>query len=666
MSELKRLYNLKTLFLLLALIIINTGLFMMSCDKEKKITLTGDELQTYIDEYPDFLKQTKTNSILMSSMNMYKTGFASDNIKKTAESYGRLENVTLTADDNRGIVVFSDYGLTDIFLLAFLMIMATRLLAERRKGLVNMIRSTQNGRARLYFHRILILLFSALIGGILLYGGNLLGSTIIYGTSDLSRGIQSIPEFMLCPYKISVAGYIIASCFLKTAVCFGAALVFYLIISVFGTAAAYITTALAAVVELLLYNLIISISELNGLKFINIIAVLKCNETFRVCQNINIFGNAVPVLTCDAVFLTALILISISIGFFVHGKMYVKSRNLLSGIDEKIKKILEKFALQRTLLGWELYKTLIKQGGIIFILAAFALTYSASVKYRYIYLFNIYEEQYYDEYAGEITSEKLDQMEEEKVWLEREIEICTQRLEEELSSKHPDQNYMQLISQRLGYAQRHIEGLIPVYENAKDGMEYIERTGRKIDLIKPYSYDLLLQRDRTTRNRASLYILIGIIGAVSGIFAFDKQNNMSFTLRSSYRGRGRLNFSKVAVVFGISIILCISLHMIQFVQIGKLLGFNNLSSPLQSLMFMRDRELFVNIREYLILLFAVRCLSAFFVGIICMAVSRLCPDTVSAMGVSIFILAVPAVFSELVNGAGFINAVYLISGELIM
>lgn len=661
MSELKRLYNLKTLFLLLALIIINTGLFMMSCDKEKKITLTGDELQTYIDEYPDFLKQTKTNSILMSSMNMYKTGFASDNIKKTAESYGRLENVTLTADDNRGIVVFSDYELTDIFLLAFLMIMASRLLVERRKGLVNMIRSTQNGRARLYSYRIIILLISALIGGILLYGGNLLGSTIIYGSSDLSRGIQSIPEFMLCPYKISVAEFILYSCFLKVTACFGAALVFYLIISVFGTAAAYVTTALVAVAELLLYNLIIPVSALNGFKFINIIAVLKCGEIFRVCQNINIFGKAVPALTCDAVFLIILVLISIALGFYIHGKMYVKSRNILSGIDEKIKKILERFAIQRTLLGWELYKTLIKQGGVIFILAAFALTYSASVKYRYIYLFNEYEDQYYDMYVGEITYDKLDKMEEEKVWLEKEIEICTRRLSEVSESSAGER-----LRRRLDYAERHLVGLAPVYENAKDGMEYIERTGRIIHLIKPYSYDLLLQRDRTTRNRASLYILIGIIGAVSGIFAFDRQNNMSYTLRSSYRGRGRLNISKVAVVFGISIILCISLHMIQFVQIRDLLGFNNLSSPLQSLMFMRDKELFVNIREYLIILFAVRCISAFAVGIICMTVSRLCPDTVSAMGVSVFILAVPAVFSELVNGAGFINAVYLISGELIL
>ncbi len=666
MSELKRLYNLKTLFILLALVIINTGLFMMSCDTDKQITLTGNDLQTYIDEYPDFLKQTKNNSILMSSMNMYKSGYASDNIRKTAESYEKLENITLKADDNRGIVVFSDYELTDIFLLAFLMIMAARLLSERRKGLVNMIRSTKDGRAKLYSYRIIILFISAVIGGILLYGGNLLGSSIIYGTSDLSRGIQSIPEFMLCPFKISISEYILLSCFLKVAACFAAALVFYLVISIFGTAAAYVITGLAAVAEFLLYTLIIPVSSMNGLKFINIIAVLRCSEIFKVCQNINIFGNAVSAINCDAVFLAILLLINISVGFYIHGKMYVQSRNLFSGIEEKIKKILEKFAIQRSLLGWELYKTLIKQGGVIFIIAAFALTYSASIKYRYIYIVNEYEEYFYNVYEGELNDEKFDDMTKEKDNLERTIERCNRRIEQLMQSEYDNRDIIARLDSELQRAIRKLNGLMPVYENAKDGMEYIQRTGRQIDLIKPYSYDLLLQRDRTTRNRASLYILMGIIGAVSGIFAFDKQNNMTFTLRSSYRGRCFLNISKIITVFGISVILCTALHMIQLVQIGNLLGFNNLSSPLQSLMFMRDRELHVSIREYLFLLFAVRSISAFGVGVICMIISRVCPDTVSAMGVSVFILAVPAVFSELVNGAGFINAVYLISGEMMM
>ena len=61
MSEFKRLFGRKTVFMLLALVIINVGLFMMSFATEKDITLTGSELERYISEYPEFLRKTKEN-----------------------------------------------------------------------------------------------------------------------------------------------------------------------------------------------------------------------------------------------------------------------------------------------------------------------------------------------------------------------------------------------------------------------------------------------------------------------------------------------------------------------------------------------------------------------------------------------------------------------------
>ncbi|MCQ2417001.1 MAG: hypothetical protein MJ071_04210 [Oscillospiraceae bacterium] len=288
------------------------------------------------------------------------------------------------------------------------------------------------------------------------------------------------------------------------------------------------------------------------------------------------------------------------------------------------------------------------------------------MKYKYVCLVNEYEEYYYNMFEGEITSEKLAAIEKKKINLEDTIASCRMEIEKLMQSENDNSTAIAALDFEIAEAESHLEGLMPVYENAKDGMEYIERTGHSIQLIKPYSYDLLLQRDRSTRTRASLYILIGIIGAVSGIFAFDRQNNMNASLRSAYRGRWKLNITKTAIVFAVSVILCLALHMIQFVQIGKMFGYNNITSPLQSLMFMRDWKLQISIREYLILLFAARSLSAFLIGIICMGISRICTDTVSAMGVSAFLLAVPAIFTEFISESVFFNPLNLISGTFLM
>ena len=184
---------------------------MMSFATEKNITLTGDELETYISEYPEFLRNTRENRDSLSMLNMYKDGFAADNIEKTALAYGKLEDMTVKSGENREIVLFLQYKLSDVIMLCFLMIISIGFLKERRKGTVNLIRSTAKGRGILYFQRVGILAVSAVIAGVILYGSNLLAMLIQSGNTDFSRSIQSLPEFMQCHYGITITEYIFIS-----------------------------------------------------------------------------------------------------------------------------------------------------------------------------------------------------------------------------------------------------------------------------------------------------------------------------------------------------------------------------------------------------------------------------------------------------------------------
>ena len=663
MSEFKRLFGIKTVFILLALVIINVGIFIMSFATEKNITLTGDELETYISEYPEFLRSTRENKDSLSMLNMYKDGFASDNIEKTALAYGKLENITVKSGDNRGIVLFLQYKLSDVIMLCFLMIISIGFLKERKKGTVNLIRSTAKGRDILYFQRVGILAVSSVIAGIILYGSNLLAMLIQSGKIDFSRSIQSLPEFMQCHYGITIAEYIFISVSLKIIACFLCAIAFYILISVFGTGFSYAVSALFAVLELLLYSLVIPVSTINSLKYINIFALINCEGFLSVCRNINVFGKAVPALNCNIVFICCMCVTLVSVGYFIHGKMYVGKKNLLRNMSEKIRKLLEKNSLQKTLFGLESFKLLIKQGGLIFATAAFLLALSSALKYDYIYKINPKEQLWYDRFKGVITEEVFLKAENELIILEDKMYNLQDEIRDLVSRETYSQESLDRLYLKLEKVNEEIDSLMPVYENISDGCEYTARTGNAVNLIEPYSYDLLIQHDKQTRNRASLFILIGIIGAVSGVFAYDRQNNMFSTQRCIYRGRKMLTLTKIGLVCIVCTVICISIHLIQFVQIGNLLGYNNLDVPVQSLMFMRDFKPYISISEYLILLFAVRVSAACLIGIICTLISRFSSDTTTAMGISLFILAVPSV---LISNENIFSCIYLISGELVL
>lgn len=666
MSEFKRLFGIKTAFILLALVIINVGIFMMSFATEKNITLTGDELETYISEYPEFLRNTRENRDSLSMLNMYKDGFAADNIEKTALAYGKLEDITVKSGENREIVLFLQYKLSDVIMLCFLIIISIAFLKERRKGTVNLIRSTAKGRGILYFQRVGILAVSSVIAGVILYGSNLLAMLIQSGNTDFSRSIQSLPEFMQCHYGITIAEYIFISVSLKVIACFLCAIAFYILISVFGTGFSYTVSALFAVAELLLYSLVIPVSTINSLKYINIFALINCEGFLSVCRNINVFGKAVPALNCNIVFICCMCIILVSVGYFIHGKMYVGKKNFLRNTSEKIRKLLEKISFQKTLFGWESFKLLIKQGGLIFMAASFFLALSSAMKYDYIYKINPKEQLWYDRFKGVITEEVFLKAENELIILEDKMYNLQDEIRDLVSRETYSQESLDRLYLKLEKVNEEIDSLMPVYENISDGCEYTARTGNAVNLIEPYSYDLLIQHDKQTRNRASLFILIGIIGAVSGIFAYDRQNNMFSTQRCIYRGRKMLTLTKIGLVCIVCTIICISIHLIQFVQIGNLLGYNNLDVPVQSLMFMRDFKPYISISEYFILLFAVRVSAACLIGIICTLISRFSTDTTTAMGISLFILAVPSVFADVIPGESIFSCIYLISGEIVL
>lgn len=660
MNELKRVYGRKIIMLSAILVLMNFILFTLSCDSGRDITAADDELTEYISSYNQTIESTVKQSQNLSMLNIYSDGFGSKNIEKTAKDFSALSDITLTYGDNRGIVILSDYHMTDLVFAAFMIIISAVLLAERRNGLANLIRSTSGGRTRLYFSRIGVLIISAVFGAILLYGGNYLGAILTFGDMGTSRAIQSVPEFSMCTYRISIGEYLLCSTGVKILAVLTAALLFFTLISLLGTVGAYLFGGVFAAVQILFYLIIPSVSSLNVLKYVNIFAAIRTDDYFRMYQNLNVFGRPVCILDTGIIFCIAVLIICFISGILIHGKMYLKGEHFAERIILAMRKLAEKYAVCRTLFGWEGYKIIVRQYGGIIVICAFLAAYSQAVKYDYFYPQNPYELEWYAKYEGEMTAEKLSDMETQKARLERSIEMFQRMLDKILSEAPVDWNSWGKTKAFLDEAQAKYDTLLPIMENVRSGMEYTARTGNTISLIKPYSYDLLFRRDVKTVRRNSLFILIGIICAVSGVYSFERQNRMDGTLRSAYRGRTALNICKIVWVVLICAVLCVAVHSVQLIRIDMQLGLNDLNAPIQSLDFMRDYPTYMTIRQYIIGKFATRAFAACVVGLVCTSISKLCSDTSSSMGICAFAAAASCFIPQIVSETDWVSALFWI------
>lgn len=650
MFEIKRiLLNRKTLMLIIVITLLNFILFSLNCDSNRDITVQGDDLRHYVENvYPEFLAGTAKQAETLSQIKLSGEpgSFIKRNIKKTGDDFKKLSGVQAVYGENRGIVLFSDYHLTDIIFLGIILLLVFGFDEENSKGLKFIIRTTVKGRMCLAVYRVIGLVIGTAAMAVLLYGGNILAAYISFGDMELTRPIQSVPEFMRCSFNISIGQYFIYQTLLKCVAVLAAAVLLYLFISIFNSLITAIAFAALTVASLMLYSLILPTSSLNILKFANIVALLKTDDFFREYCNLNIFGIPVGMLVVSLIFAAILLIIASIFAIAINGRIYDKPAAVpLYNVTDKLSSFLSKKRPQLPLFLWEGLKILIYQKGIVFIAICFLIPLSSALKYRYLYAFDKFELDWHKKYDGVITRELLNEMNDEHLVLSEKLERATEELDKYLREGGSPYTigYMNAEKDRNNL-EKQVKALERIIETTESGLQYYEETGRKVWLIKPYSYEMLLKDDIKTVQRNTLYILLGIIGAFAAVMSYERQNGMTLTIRTAYRGRLRLIAIKLLWIFVISVSFALAVHFIQFFQISSsIMQYNDLSVPIQSLSFMRDFPIYISIRLYLILLYALRAGAAFACGIFVSLVSSFRNDSISVMGICVLCVIVPYV-----------------------
>ena len=665
MAELLRVFGRRNLIILLLLVFLNTGIFILCADPEKSITKTGEELEHYLNNYPQYIEKTIKTGKIRSNMKLYQEGFAADYLKKSISKYEALRGIEVTYGDNRGLVLFFQYHLSELFALVFVFVIVMDFFSERKKGLDNLIRSTVKGRNVLFLQRIGILAIASVTSVTVLFGFSLAGVKLTIGAEGLNRLIQSIPEYQKCVYPFSIGQYIIYTCAIKAAGIFFAGMLLYTVLGLFGK---FISTVLVIVLftgEIALTLTIDPVSSLNAFRYINIYTLIRTDDFFTGCVYLNLFGNAVHGLKAAIIVLGLLTIILVTVGFIVNGIMHVRNSRTGEKITGVFRRIAEKFALQRSLVHWELYKTLILQGALFIFVGLLGIHIYMSYRYEYLYPVDAMNKLYYIRYHGEITRELYEEAAGEMQRMEDTYARLKESFEKAESAAVPNgaQIYNLTILMQNNEADRN--NLQPVIDDMMTARAYSEARGENLWLVEPFTYDLFINRDTRTRRRASFLALIVIIGGLAGIYSYDRQSRMGQQIHSSYRGRNvqRVLKPSIAVITGAATV--IAFHLIQYIHLSNTYVFSDFDVPVQSIPFMRDFPLEITIKSYLILVFAARALAGIAAALITAMISRYCSDRFSTIGIAVLVFTIGMFAAELVPAAGSLDITQWMSTSLV-
>lgn len=663
MKELYRVFiNKQTALFLAILVLLNVTFYLYQCNDHIDITLQGEELEQYLSFYPEFLDQIDENVSNMKLLSIYQkdSSFVNRNLDQTAKDYDKLHGITLQAGENRGIATFLSFHLTDLLLLAFCIYLVLRLIEDRGKGLHYMIRSTSGGRLHLCCQRILILFVSITAVCLLLYGGSFLVSLLRYGDASLQRPLQSVPEFMYHPLPITIGEYLLLNLLLKLLAGISFSLLLYACFGLFKHLLAWCIFLSFSLLEYFAYQVFLSTGKFNVLKYVNLYTLLRTEDFFTKYLNLNLFGQIISIQKALLIASLLLVPILIALSLFGHAKRYVNITTSRNSLIDRIQRKLSQHEKQLPLLLWEGRKIFFQQGGILFFLLIFILAFSSARSQNYIYPKNDYDIRCYEKYNAPITQDMTKDIQAEYDDLVDVIGRCQRnydKLEKESKKYLPDRTsdtrYIQMLGDMDGFAnritkyQQRLDSVSIIKETAETGLEYSKRTGNQLWVIKPYSYQLLLVDDIKTVQKNSTYILIAMIGIFSGIMAYEKTTHMNQSLRTLKRGRGKLLSKKLLWIFLTSFVVSITIHLIQLLQIKDLLGLNDLSVPVQSIISMRDFPFSISIQSFLILLFLLRVLATFLIGIVVMVISHFCQNSISTIAVSIFLLVLPSVLDAM-------------------
>ncbi len=583
---------------------------------------------SYLSGYGDYLASIQANKESMLSFSIFNdpNSFASRNIIKTAEEFGKLKGVSLELGADGAVDSFLGFAMTDYLLLAVLALICISFLEERKKGLWSVVHASPRGRLLLAFRRLGILFGVSAASVLLLYGTNLaLGFSLYGGLDDLGRAAQSVEVLGKLPLPCTVGQFLTQYMLLRiAAACFVALLLWLLLTAINNVKYTIIVAAGVLVAEYSLYTFLPVQSFLNAFKYFNIFTYISLSDFYTNYLNIDLFGFPLGIRSISqlAMLPLGILLTTVCIAIHCHKKP-AAGKDLLGRIAYRLNSITDKGLRHLRLLGMELHKTLLIQKGFVVVLLfaylAAGLSFTATVPVNSAA--EAAARQYTAELEGIITDSTFQRLDEIQAGLDEAI-AAFQTAKEQYERGEMEYPQFDIYAREGEAAKIKLDGLRTVRERAEALREQGAQKGFTPWLVEDTPYQSVYgEPAQENQQKAAMVALLTLALLLAGCMAYEEQSGMANLLASTGRGRGILLRGKIALAAilttGIWATLCgLELHAF----FG---GYSTatLSAPIQNLAMLENFPFPCGIGGFLILLYLARWAALFGCAMLALLVS---------------------------------------------
>ncbi|RKI43282.1 hypothetical protein D7V86_00655 [bacterium D16-51] len=560
----------------------------------------------YINRYHQNIEAVLQQSDSMNQISIFKVahGFSKRNIEKTADDYKKLLKIEPVSFGYQGLIAFFRCNLVHFFGVLSVLLAVIALTDRNAVGLKHMAYAARDGRGRRIFRKLLAIILWCMAVTAALYGSAFFISGCIYGTdyfSALQYPVQSIPIFMDVTYGLSIGEFLLLFLLYRCMFLVITALivwsVYYFIDNVIiGTA----VLGAMALAEVLLYSVIKVNSLFCILKYCNLWYQIKDNSFFSEYVNLNFFSYPV---TKELISTAIIIIVCMILAFCSIMKAVITYPSVSRRFKMPFSSLLLLLQERLNSMGFEAYKLLVSQKGILLLLALlfvfikqadFTDVIESGVQEMYC--------SFIERYEGVPTDASEQELGQLGSFLDALAKEYEQAVSDYEAGKIDDKAYEEIQYKCSAYQTEQI-----FYREIMVQRDYLkslqEKRGMDGWYINLYCYNRLF------KNRLDLQDFVfaaGMLLLVFGAFWEEKISRADAVLRLCKYGRRELDRKKAILLIGITVIMFAVENVLEAASIYKLYGISGLFAPVQSIPRLSAVFFRCNILQFMVLFFFLK------------------------------------------------------------
>lgn len=610
--------------------------------KEDRVGLTASKLtaayDTYREEDSEYINKAaelvENKEKYVKSYNSYYDNSA-DNIK--SKNYSRIADSTFFGDTDSYYILNANKQLKDkeklekadvafnntntaaieqllnnraipLIYVIMMTVIIIHFTEESDNGVYVLVRTSRRGRIFLpvircfiiiVFNIILSCLFNSIAYGIY---------AKIYGV-DGTCCIQNSKMFSMFPYAVSVNRVFVIYALVYACAMTAISLLIYFMINLVNNYKIAVTLLIAVLLcEYMLYGRIQYNSTFNSLKYINVFNIIFPGGSYLMYENWGRDGFITDISTTTWILTAVLLVAGLTGNVIAYSLKYtIRQKSVIEAAAVKISQSNQKIVSGMPLYVMEIYKTMIVQKGIVFILAGIYLFTSAKVMKGIDYGSNnkTYKlNSFYVEFDGhEADKEVSDYIE-----ALRDEAVLVQDSKEDGS--YEKENAKKLL------------GTVDIMQKEYDYVKNINES-READavIVNPYNYDDIfgsrLYSNNETMNLISVVIIILI---AAGDYASERQQGMNMHIRTAGK-RKKLWWIKLSKIVMLAVIIWGLAAGINIYNITRCYSYNQIDKSILCLQKFADFPFDISIRSYIIINYICRLLWLIVIAVIAYMVS---------------------------------------------